>query len=72
MPVKLGDTVTFFVQGEKSRRIDLGKVDLKQISNVTSGTTPTFDLIGFGYRHRRVNLAATISNTDATVKVAMR
>ena len=69
---KIGDTVTFFVQGEKSRRIDLGKVDLKQISNVASGTTPprlTLLDLAAGIAGKP---AATISNTDATVKVAMR
>lgn len=69
---KVGDKVTFFVQGDKSRRIDLGAVDLNKISQVASGTTPprltlvdlAEDIIG--------KPATSLSATDETIKVAMR
>ncbi len=69
---KIGDKVTFFIQGEKSKRIDLGTVDLKNISQVASRTTPprlTLVDLATGITGKS---AASISNSDATIKVAMR
>ncbi|OTG80589.1 hypothetical protein B9T33_09200 [Acinetobacter sp. ANC 5054] len=69
---KIGDKVTFFIQGEKSKRIDLGTVDLKNISQVASGSTPprlTLVDLATGITGKS---AASISSSDATIKVAMR
>ena len=69
---KIGDKVTFFVQGDKSRRIDLGTVDLNKISQVASGTTPprlTLVDLAEGITGKT---ATSLSATDATIKVAMR
>ena len=69
---KVGDKVTFFVQGDKSRRIDLGTVDLNKISQVASGTTPprlTLVDLAEGITGKA---ATSLSAADATIKVAMR
>lgn len=69
---KIGDKVTFFVQGDKSRRIDLGAVDLKKISQVASGTTPprlTLVDLAEGITGKA---ATSLSAADETIKVAMR
>lgn len=69
---KIGDKVTFFVQGDKSRRIDLGAVDLNKISQVASGTTPprlTLVDLAEGITGKA---ATSLSAADATIKVAMR
>lgn len=69
---KIGDKVTFFVQGDKSRRIDLGAVDLNKISQVASGTTPprlTLVDLAEGITGKA---ATSLSAADETIKVAMR
>lgn len=69
---KIGDTVTFYLMGDKDKKIDLGKVELSAISNVASGTSPPrltlLDIAG-GINGQ---VALELSKSDSTVKVAMR
>ena len=69
---KIGDTVTFYLMGDGEKKIDLGKVNLSNISNVASGTSPprlTLLDIASGINGQ---IAAELNPNDATVKVAMR
>ena len=69
---KMGDTVTFYLMGDKERKIDLGKVNLSAISNVASGASPPrltlLDIAG-GITGQA---AQALNKNDDTVKAAMR
>lgn len=69
---KIGDTVTFYLMGDKDKKIDLGKVNLNSISNVASGTSPprlTLLDIASGINGQK---AQALNKNDSTVKIAMR
>lgn len=69
---RVGDTVNFYLQGEKDKRIELGSVQLDNLSKVASASTPprlTLIDLASGMTKQQ---AQSISPNDATVKVAMR
>lgn len=67
---KVGDEVSFYIQGEDSRKIDLGTVKLKDISAIKLATPP---------RIRLIDIASaivgkpptTVSQSDDTVRVGV-
>lgn len=69
---KLGDTVTFYLQGEKNNKIDLGKISLNELSNVASGTSPPRLTVLDLARGMTGQKAQAIDPADRTVKTAMR
>jgi len=69
---KLGDTVTFYVQGEKNNKIELGKLSLDDFSNVASGTTPPRLTLVDLARGMTGQKAQALEMSDRTVQVAMR
>ena len=65
------DEITFFLRGEKDKKIELGKMPLRNIAHVSVAQLPRLTLldIAAGIQGRA---AQKLSPDDATVKVAIR
>ena len=69
---RIGDTVTFYLMGDKDKKIELGRVNLNTISNVASKTSPprlTLLDIASGISGQK---AQSLNKNDETVKISMR
>ena len=68
---KIGDTATFFIKGEKDKRINLGSLDLNSIAKVSVAQLPRLSIadIAAGLTG---SSAASLNENDATIKVAVR
>lgn len=67
---KLGDEVTFYIQGEGPRKIELGKVKLDNITKLKTTTLPRIRLIDLAMGLTS-KVPASLENNDETVRVAM-
>lgn len=68
---KLGDTATFYIQGESSaRKINLGAVKLDDISKLKLSTLPRIRIIDFATALTGV-APSSLSESDGTIRVAM-
>jgi hypothetical protein len=68
---KLGDEVSFYIQGEGARKIDLGKVKLDNISKLITKSLPRIRLIDLAIGLTGKTPTSLVNSNDETVRVAI-
>ncbi|MEJ2898573.1 hypothetical protein [Acinetobacter sp. NS-4] len=69
---KVGDTITFFIKGEKDKKINLGTLNLNEIAKVSTSQLPRLTILDIAFGITGKKAVDINSNTDGTVKVAIR
>ncbi|MDR7017012.1 hypothetical protein [Acinetobacter sp. 3657] len=67
---KIGDTATFYIQGEESPKISLGAINLNNVAKVKLPTLPRIRVIDFAMALTG-KTPASLNRDDETVRVAM-
>ncbi len=68
---RAGDKVTFFIKGEKDKKINLGVVDLNKVARLSAGQVPRLTILDMAVGITQQD-AQALSKDDPTVKVAMK
>ncbi len=70
---KVGDKITFFIKGEKNKKVNLGTLDLNEIAKVSTSQLPRLTILDMAFGITGTKAVSLDSNVDdKTVKVAMR
>ena len=68
---RTGDKVTFFIKGEKDKKINLGVVELNKIARVSTKQVPRLTILDMAVGITQQE-AQALSKDDPTVRVAMK